>query len=144
VRGEQAGALHVGGDVRRKPAEARKVMTIDFRPRDDEKKEWPFIINEQTNRPYLADNFRHVFREVCEAAQARHPRLPLAKIRFMWLRHTRMAEAVCELPEIAAITSHMLASVVDIIEHYLVRTGKMARSAFKKRSEHLDAQGYRL
>ena len=55
---------------------------------------------------------------------------------FMHLRHTavtRLAEAGCTTPEIAAISGHGLATVEKILELYLVRTSTMADNAFAKR-----------
>jgi len=60
---------------------------------------------------------------------------------FMHFRHTavvRLAEAGCTSPEISAITGHKLATVETILEHYLIRTVKMAENAFKRR---LEAEG---
>lgn len=50
-------------------------------------------------------------------------------------------QAGSDLAEIATITGHSLRTVAEIIEHYLERTGKMARSASIRR---LDAAEERL
>lgn len=50
---------------------------------------------------------------------------------------TRLAEAGCDVPEIASITGHAEASALQIMKRYMVRTGKTARLAFQKR---LDAE----
>lgn len=55
---------------------------------------------------------------------------------FMTLRHTaitRLAEAGCELPQIASISGHTFKTCQDIIDRYNIRTSEMARQAFKKR-----------
>lgn len=60
----------------------------------------------------------------------------LRALQFRYLRHTavtRLAEAGCELAEIAAITGHSLKTVHSIIDRYLVRTAKLARNAFRRR-----------
>ncbi len=57
----------------------------------------------------------------------------------MYLRHTavtRMAEARCTNDLIGAISRHTEASIVQIKRRYLIRTGEMARLAFKMRLEH--------
>lgn len=62
----------------------------------------------------------------------------LAELVFKWLRHTavtRLAEANVDLPGIASITGHSLRRVAEILDIYLVRTGKLARMAFAKRIE---------
>lgn len=92
------------------------------------------ILSETTGRAYTADNFRHVFAKIRDDAAQKRPRL--AGLQFMTLRHTavvRMAEAGSELPEIASVTGHSLKSVETILEHYLVRTRKLAKSAFARR-----------
>lgn len=97
------------------------------------------ILSETTGQPYRGDNFRHVFAAVRAEAAKKHPRL--AALQYMTLRHTavvRMAEAACTVPEIAGITGHSLSTVESILEHYLVRTRKLARAAFAKR---LDSEG---
>ena len=100
------------------------------------------IISEATGRAYAECNFSHLFREVVDTAARGDAELGIpatpsvAGLRFMWLRHTavtRMAEAGCEIPEICAVSGHTLKSAAQIMEHYLVRTGRMARAAFKKR-----------
>lgn len=44
-----------------------------------------------------------------------------------------MSPARAQLAQIAAVTGHSLKSVSEIVEHYLVSTGDMAREAFKAR-----------
>lgn len=64
-----------------------------------------------------------------------------AELQFMHLRHTaitRLAEAGCETAEIASVSGHSQASVVKILERYMIRTKKLARNAFQKRK---DAEG---
>jgi len=92
------------------------------------------ILSETTGQAYKEDNFRHVFARIRAEAAKKRPRL--AALQFMTLRHTavvRLAEAGCSIPEIAAITGHSLKSVETILEHYLVRTRQLAKSAFAKR-----------
>jgi len=95
------------------------------------------LVCETTGRPWKADHFRHVFAGVrAEAAKACPD---VAGLWFMHLRHTavtRLAEANCELPLIAAVTGHGLATVEAIIDRYLIRTEAMARAAFGKRLAH--------
>jgi integrase len=113
------------------------------------------IVNEDTGLPYRADNFRHVFAKVRAKAAEKCPTfevdhlmpgrdmadanaftIRMTDLTFMALRHTavtRLAEAECDVQLIAAITGHAQATVLTIIERYMVRTAKMARLAFGKR-----------
>jgi integrase len=115
------------------------------------------IVSEDTNRPYKSDNFRKVFARVrARAAKARPDfevdhlmpgrdmadpdafKVMTMDLTFMALRHTavtRLAEAECDVQLIAAISGHAQATVLSIIERYMVRTTKMARLAFGKRME---------
>jgi len=64
-----------------------------------------------------------------------HAKLP-DSLLFRALRHTavtRLAEAGCTLPQIAAITGHSLKTCADIIERYTIFTRKMAEDAFRLR-----------
>lgn len=90
------------------------------------------VVSETTGRPYREDNFRHVFAEVREAAG-------LGRLRFMDLRRTAvvsLAEAGCEIYEIAAITGHSIDHTARILEVYLPRNDTMARNAIAKLSEY--------
>jgi len=90
------------------------------------------LISETTGRPYLEDNFRHVFADIRAAAG-------LPDLWFMDLRRTAvvwLAEADCQVYEIAAITGHSLKHTVAILEVYLPRNATMARNAIAKLSEH--------
>jgi len=113
------------------------------------------IVNEDTGLPYRSDNFRHVFARVRAKVAAARPTFEvdhlapgrdmadadaftvrMLDLTFMQLRHTavtRLAEAECDVQLIAAITGHAQATVLSIIERYMVRTAKMARLAFGKR-----------
>ena len=51
----------------------------------------------------------------------------------------RLAEAGCEVPRIAAITMHSIASVHQILETYLVRTYNMGRAAIAKLEDYTRA-----
>lgn len=115
------------------------------------------LVNEETGAPYKADNFRHVFARVRARAAAAHPSfqidhmLPgrdmadadaftvrMCDLTFMQLRHTavtRLAEAGCDAPLIAAITGHSLETVNSLMRRYLVRTAEQARMAFQKRMD---------
>lgn len=92
------------------------------------------IVCETTGQRWQADHFRHEFADIRATAAKWCP--TLAKRQFMLLRHTavvRLAEAGCEIPEIAAVTGHTLASVTTILTRYLVRTTRQAENAFGKR-----------
>lgn len=112
----------------------------------------PLLVCETTGRPWKGDHFRHTFSAIRAAAAAGFPAdddhpepvagcPELAGLWFMHLRHTavtRLAEAKCPLPLIAAVTGHSLATVEAIVDRYLIRTAAMAREAFRLR---LDMEG---
>lgn len=99
------------------------------------------LVCEATGQAWLEDRFRHEFSKIRAAAAAKaraEEADPLATeleaLWFMHLRHTavtRLAEAGCELPMIAAVTGHSLGSVHQIVDRYLIRTGRLARAAFQ-------------
>jgi len=110
----------------------------------------PWLVTDARGRPFKADHFRHAFAAV-RAAAAEQARATTAQgsgdeglaaeieaLDFMHLRHTavaRLAEAGCELAEIAAITGHTLTSCAQIIDRYLVRTERLAERAFRRRMD---------
>lgn len=90
------------------------------------------VVSEATGRPYKEDNFRHVFAEIRKTAG-------LSDLWFMDLRRTAvvwLAEAGCQVPEIAAITGHSLNRTSAILEVYLPRNSRMAENAIAKLSEY--------
>lgn len=92
------------------------------------------LIQKDDGRPYSADHFTHLFKQIRDKA-AKHEK-SLEGMIFKDLRHTavtRLAESGAEIPEIASVTGHSMKAVHDIIDRYNVRTGKMARGAFLKR-----------
>lgn len=113
------------------------------------------IVDESTGLAYSADRFRHLFAEIRATAAESAPSfevdylLPgrslddplcftvkMTDLWFMHLRHTavtRLAEAGCEVPLIAAVTGHSPKSVDQILSRYLIRTRAQAALAFQKR-----------
>lgn len=92
------------------------------------------LVCETTGRPWREDHFRHVFAKIRAIAAKACPEL--VGLWFQHFRHTavtRLAEAECELPMIAAITGHSLATVAQIVDRYLIRTRRLARAAFARR-----------
>lgn len=130
------------------------------------------IVSEETGRPYTSDDFRAWFRRVRDLAATGDAALGLApapefavdylvagrstdardayvvrldELWFMHLRHTavvRMAEAGVDLVQIAAVTGHSEQTVQQIMQHYAVKTGRLAAQAFKRRLAH-EAEGGR-
>lgn len=124
------------------------------------------IVSEATGRPYRADHFRHLFAEIRDVAAHGDEELSIAarptfevdflvpeatetdpdafrinfeQLQFRHLRHTavvRMAEAGVDMLLIAAVTGHSEHSVGQIMKHYAVKTGRMARAAFERRLTH--------
>jgi len=94
------------------------------------------VIDDHTGRPFTRHTLSHRFAQVRQEACRRHPHLA-DEMRHKTLaaaRHTCvtwLAEAGCEIPQIAAITGHGIASVTKIIEHYLARTSTLADAAIE-------------
>ena len=108
------------------------------------------LIDEATKRPYAETAFSRAFAEVRALAVAGDaekrlaPCPSLADALFLDSRDTavtRLAEAGCTIPEIAAITGHSLRSIYEILKHYLDLTGEMASSAIAKLVAHQNAAG---
>lgn len=105
-----------------------------------------FIIEQENGMPFTVDGLSHIIAkvraramEVMTEAEAAN----FSKLIFKNLRHTavtRLAEAGCAIPEIAAISGHTFKSCQDIIDRYNVRTKKMAQNAFDKRNQHKEQQ----
>lgn len=94
------------------------------------------LVCETTGRPWREYHFVHTVADIRATAAKDCPEL--TGLWFQHLRHTavtRLAEAECELPMIAAITGHALATVAQIVDRYLVRTRRLARAAFARRIE---------
>lgn len=112
------------------------------------------ILDEDTGQPYSEDRFRHLLADIraaaadtvaAEAATLNDPEhrkelaalaAQLRALTFQLLRHTavvRLAEAGVDNAGIASITGHSLQTVTQILEHYLIRTRKLARQAFAQR-----------
>lgn len=86
------------------------------------------VANEKTGKRYDEDQFRKRFRAVTDKAD-------VGNLWFMHLRHTAVvnyARAGCSVPEIASITGHTIASVTNILKHYLPRDNELARTAVAK------------
>lgn len=112
------------------------------------------VVSEETRRPYAEDNFRHIFGEIRDAAEAwrwvpaddedfEQPpatgedpeRGAWIRLCFLDLRRTcvvNLGRAGCTPAEIAAITGHEIGRVVKILETYLPRDSVMAENAIVK------------
>lgn len=86
------------------------------------------ILTTKTGRPWTAYHFRHAWKAA--AAKAGIEGLHFHDLRGTAV--TRLAEAGCTLPEIAAITGHSLRSVNSILEKYLSRTRHLADQAIAR------------
>jgi RNA 3'-terminal phosphate cyclase len=99
------------------------------------------VLDEVTRRPFEADWYRKVFREVRAAAVLSCA--SLADFRDQDLRDTAvtwLALAECNKFEIAAITGHSLKSIDTILAHYLGLHPELARSAIGKLVTYLEAR----
>ncbi|MGI9411602.1 MAG: tyrosine-type recombinase/integrase, partial [Hyphomicrobiaceae bacterium] len=95
------------------------------------------ILTGKRGQPWTSDGFRTEWRKVSLAAGIKDR-------TFHDLRGTaitRMAEAGCEIPEIATISGHSVNQVSRIIDAYLARTHRLARSAIAKLEHHRKRNG---
>mgnify|MGYP003139009744 FL=1 len=86
------------------------------------------VLTTKTGRPWEKRYFAAQWDEASKAAG-------ITDLHFHDLRGTAvtmLAEAGCNVPEIASITGHSLKSVHTILERYLSRTKSLARSAMTK------------
>lgn len=86
------------------------------------------ILATKTGRAYQKRYFAEQWDQACKAAG-------ITDLHFHDLRGTAvtmLAEAGCDVPEIASITGHSLKSVHSILEKYLARTRSLAKSAMTK------------
>lgn len=92
------------------------------------------LIQQAAGGAYTADGFMSAFE--CVRREATKTMPDMEKQIFKNLRHTavtRLAEAGCEVPLIAAVTGHSFQTCQDIIDRYNIRTTAMARQAFARR-----------
>lgn len=96
----------------------------------------PLLACETTALAWQASHFRAEFARIRAHAARTLPHM--ATLQFLHLRHsaiTRMAEAGCTIPEIAAVSGHSLSQTNAILERYLVRSAPLAASAIARRIE---------
>lgn len=92
------------------------------------------IVSPWTGRPFYENEFQKAIRKTRDEAAKTRPEC--AALQFKHTRHTAVvayAEADVDLPGIAAITGHTLKSLNAILEHYLVRTTRLAKYAVAAR-----------
>lgn len=95
---------------------------------DATEREAAVILTTKTGRAWQKRYFADQWEEASKAAG-------ITGLHFHDLRGTAvtmLAEAGCDVPEIASITGHSLKSVHTILEKYLSRTKSLARSAMTK------------
>ncbi len=86
------------------------------------------LCSESTGKNYRPDHFRHLFREIANAAG-------LDGLQFRDLRRTtivRLAEAGVSVAGITAISGHDVSHCEAILETYMPRSTEMAREAIKQ------------
>ncbi|MCR5875110.1 hypothetical protein LRS10_13510 [Phenylobacterium sp. J426] len=88
--------------------------------------------DESTGKAYTAERLVRVFEPIRDDVVAAGGRA----LKMKWLRHScvvQLARHDATIPEIASITGHTLASVHNILSHYLPRDTKVAENAQRKR-----------
>jgi len=96
-------------------------------------------------KPWRSDHFRHVFARIRATAAAGDralgiPAMPSCKrLQFRQLRHTavtRLFEAGVDIPGVASITLHEMATIHTILKVYGLLTEQLSRAALEKRAKH--------
>ena len=99
---------------------------------DGQQRRGSIILTNSKGRAWTADNFKRSFRAARSRAKLDH-------LHFHDLRGTtvtRLAEAGCTVPEIAAITGHSISRCQKIIDTYMKRTDDLAEAAIAKLEQH--------
>jgi hypothetical protein len=100
------------------------------------------IVDETTGVAYQSDTYRKVFGQIRAAAATEIA--ALADKRDQDLRDTAvtwLARAGATLPEIASITGHSLASIHNVLKHYLAITPELADAAIAKLVAWMEREG---
>ncbi len=100
------------------------------------------VINPRTGRAFGGSDFRHRFAALRLRAALSAP--SVASLRFQDLRDTavtRLANAGCTIPEIAAISGHSLKTVHAILRHYLELNEAHADAAIDKLAAWMEREG---
>lgn len=103
----------------------------------------PLIVSESTGKDYDGHAFRKRFRLV-RAKAATGDSAAIAGKQFLDLRDTavtRLALAGCTIAEIRAITGHSIASVHQILKHYLALDEAMADAAIARLKAWMAEEG---
>ena len=106
----------------------------------------PLVVSERTGEAYDEHEFRKRFREV-RAQAATGNFVSIASKQFRDLRDTavtRLALAGCTIAEIRAITGHTLASIHQILKHYLALDEAMADAAIGRLKAWMAEEGIAL
>jgi integrase len=114
------------------PVHTRLRATLDALPRVS-----THILTNAQHRPWKQESFRKVWLDASRAAG-------IEGLHFHDLRGTavtRLAEAGCTVPEIAALTGHSLKHASTIVERYMKRTDKLAEAAIFKLTAAWHPQG---
>jgi integrase len=94
---------------------------------------------------FTSGRFRE--RMVTLKAEAAKVCKSVATLKFLDLRDTaitRLANAGCTIPQIAAISGHSLQSITNVLKHYLEANVEQADAATEKLAAWLEAQGIAL
>lgn len=95
------------------------------------------ILTAPNGRPWTSDAFQKAWKAAYkEAYKACNPAPDLHFHDLRGTAVTRLAEAGCTIPQIAAITGHKPASAQRILEAYMAMTPDLARAGIAKLDEH--------
>lgn len=100
------------------------------------------VVLDEAGRPYTRESFGRAWRQVRAAAAADMP--AIAGKLFLDLRDTavtRLALAGCTVPEIRAVTGHTLATVHDVLAHYLALDDALAASGIDRLKAWMTEEG---
>jgi hypothetical protein len=151
------GGQMVGGEIMLRQRKTGRALLVPANPvvlrrleaarqrRQSQQVQWPqLVIDERAGRPWAegGDHYRHVFAAIRDKAAATAP--ALAGLRDQDLRDigiTWLANAGCDAIRIAAISGHSLASIHQVLRHYLSAHPDQARAAIGLQVRWLEQQG---
>lgn len=90
------------------------------------------LVSERHNRPFTRDSIQAAFGQLQRKAG-------VEVLKRRYLRHTcvcNLADAGCDVPQIASVTGHTLTSANEILKHYWRPTETQAAEAMRRREQY--------
>ncbi len=94
------------------------------------------LVNEHTGAPYPPKRLQDHFRAMQKSAKVK-------VLKRRYLRHTcvcNLADAGCDVPQIASVTGHSLSGATEILSHYWRPSSTQAAAAIARREQYENAE----